>query len=78
MAPTISKILREEGEYLSRRGIAKFIDRYKERGTVIRKPVTGKWAKVTEEMKTLVEEKMRDDDETTAVQLHRYLCEQGT
>ena len=77
-APTIAKILKEEGEYLSRRGIAKFIDRYKERGTVVRKPGTGKWAKVTEEMKTLVEEKMREDDETTAVQLHRYLCEQGT
>lgn len=76
-APTIAKILRKEGECLSRRGISKFINRYKKRGTVVRKPGTGKWAKVTEEIKLLVEGKMREDDETTAVQLHHYLSEQG-
>ena len=70
--------LKEEGKYLSRRGIVKFINRYKERGGVIRKPGSGKWAKVTEEMKTLLEEIMREDYETTAVQLHHYLCEQDT
>ena len=75
--PTIAKILRGEGEYLSRRGISKFIDRYISRGTVMRKPGTGKWAKVTEEIKQLIEQKMREDDETTAVQLHRFLTDQG-
>ena len=76
-APSIAIILQKEGEYLSRRGITKFIDRYKARGTVLRKPGTGKWAKTTEEIKQLVEGKMREDDETTAVQLHRYLSDQG-
>ena len=77
-APTIAKMLQKEGECLSRRGISKFINRYKRNGTVLRKPGSGKWAKVTEEVKQLVEQKMRDDDETTAVQLHRYLNDQGT
>ena len=35
---------------------------------------SGKWAKV---VKQVVEQKMSDDDETTAVQLHRYLSDQG-
>ena len=72
MAPTIAKMLQKEGECF-RRGISKFIARYKRNGTVLRKPGLGKWAKVTEEVKQLVEQKMRDDDETTAVQLHQYL-----
>ena len=76
-APTVAKILHKEGEYLSRRGITKFIDRYKSRGTELRKPGSGKWAIVTDEIKKLVDAKMTDDDETTAAQLHRYLIEQG-
>ena len=68
-APAIAKILQKKGEHLSRRGIAKFIDRCQARGTVTRKPGTGNWSKVTEEIKQLVEGKMREDDETTAVQL---------
>ena len=69
-APSIAKIL-QKGECLSRRGIAKFIDRYKARGTVLRKLGTGKWAKITEEIKELVEGKMREDDETTAVDVSK-------
>ena len=36
-------------------------------------PGSGKISKITEEIRVLVEEKMRADDETTAVQLHKLL-----
>ena len=41
-APTIAKMLQKEGECLSRRGISKFIARYKRNGTFVRKPGSGK------------------------------------
>ena len=34
-------------------------------------------SKITEEIKAIVEEQMRDDDETTAVQLHKLLNDKG-
>ena len=67
-APTIAKLLLKEGDYLSRRGISKFINRYKERGTVCRKPGSSHPSKVTE---AFVEAQMRKDDETTAYRLLR-------
>ena len=76
-APTIAKILREEGIKASRRGILKFIDRYRSSGTIHRLPGSGKVSKITREIKEIVEEQMRADDETTAVQLHKLLNDKG-
>lgn len=76
-APTIVKLLREEGEYLSRRGISKFITRYKERGTIRRKPGSSRPSKVTEEVQSFVENQMQKDDETTAYQLFHLLKDAG-
>ena len=66
--PTITKLLQKEGEYLSTRGVAKFISRYKLRGTVRRKPGSGRPSKIADEIKSFVEAQMRKDDETTAYQ----------
>ena len=75
--PTIVKLLREEGMRASRRGVAKFIEKYRHTGSITRKPGSGRPSKITAEMRRLVEERMRLDDETTAVQLHQLLKSKG-
>lgn len=71
-SPTIAKLLWEEGMQASRQGIDKFIRQYRQTGTIARKLGSGHPSKVTAEMKTLVEEQMHLDDETTTVQLHQF------
>ena len=50
----------------SRRGIAKFLAKFIELGSVARKPGSGKPSKVTVKFWKIIEEAMRMDDETTA------------
>ena len=76
-APTISRLLREEGLSASRRGIDKFLTKFKQTGSIGRRPGTGRPSKITAEVKAIVEEKMQEDDETTAYQLHRLLRSRG-
>jgi len=45
-SPTIAKLLWEEGMWASRRGVAKFIRRYQQTGTIARKPASGCLSKV--------------------------------
>ena len=75
--PTICKILRQEGEHVSRRGVCKFIQRYKKTGTVRRKKGSGGLSTTSQQISNIVEAKMREDDETTAVQLHHHLTSEG-
>ena len=75
--PTICRMMREEGLVASRVGIYKFLQKFKETGSIARRPGSGRPTKITDEMKRLVERQMRDDDETTAVQLHALLIQNG-
>ena len=63
-APTISCLLEEEGLRASRVGIAKFLKKYQQTGSIARRPGSGRPSKITAEIKALVEQKMREDDET--------------
>ena len=74
--PTICRLL-EEGLRASRVGIAKFLKKYQETGSIAGRPGLGRPSKITAEIKALVEQKMREDGETTAVQLHAMLRERG-
>ena len=75
---TIVKVLEEEeGLKMSRFGVTKFLKHYEEMGTISRKPGSGRPSKVTEEIKLLVDEQMKKDDETTAYQLHSLLVSKG-
>ena len=76
-APTISRILREEGLSASRRGIHKFVMKYLETGSITRRPGSGRPSVITAEVKAIVDEQMEADDETTAYQLHRLLVSRG-
>ncbi len=75
--PTISRRLEDEGIFVSRRGVAKFVKRYLATGTIARCPGSGGKTKITDDIKRIVEEKMRQDDETTATQLHVLLTGLG-
>ena len=63
--------------HASRRGICKFLHRYTGSGTIHRMPGSGLRSKTTEEVRQIVEEQMRKDDETTAVQLRALLLDKG-
>ena len=76
-APTIAKLLHNEGLPCSRVGVAKFIKKFEETGTITRRVGSGRPSKVTAEIKQIVEDQMRLDDETTAVQLYHLLKDKG-
>ena len=76
-APTIARVLRAEGVRASRRGILKFLTRYKNTQTIARQPGSGRKTIITEDIQHIVEERMREDDETTAMQLHQLLTSHG-
>ena len=59
----------------SRVGIHKFLIKYKATGS-ISKVGSGRPSRVMAEIKEIVEEQMRADDETTACQLHLQCCHQ--
>ena len=75
--PAIAKELQKEKLKCSRVGVYKFLKRYRESGSIGRKAGSGRPSKATAEIKKIVEDQMRVDDETTAYQLHRLLTEKG-
>jgi len=75
--PTIYKLLKQEKINTTRAGIAKFINKFERTGLIARTPGSGRPTKITEEMRAFVEERMREDDETTAIQLHALLKSKG-
>ena len=75
--PTICRMLREEGLIANRMGIHKFLEKNRETNNIERRPGSGRPTKMTAPVKALVEQRMRDDDETTAIQLHALLLRHG-
>lgn len=76
-APTIEKLLREEGINVTRQSVWKFLHLYKRTSCLARKEGSGRPTKLTPEVMAIVEVQMNEDDETTAYQLHRILNEKG-
>ena len=76
-APTIAKLLLEENLRVSRVGISKFLKKFRETGCIQRRSGSGRPSKISAEIKEIVEEQMRADDETTATQLHHLLQQHG-
>ena len=69
----ILSALKVEGILTTRQTIARFIKRFIATGSMSRKEGSGRPSKITERVLELVERRMREDDETTAVQLHILL-----
>ena len=76
-APMITKKLKEENMIRLRVIVHRFLRRFEETGSIARRVGSVRPSKKTAEINRIVEEKMRDDDETTAYQLHRHLSEKG-
>ena len=76
-APTIARILAQEGLPASRQGMQKFLKKYTESGAFGRQEGSGRKSKITAEVRRLVDEKMMEDDETTAKELKKMLAEHG-
>ena len=76
--PAIQNMLfDEEGIVTTRQGIARFLKVYCETGSIDQRPGSGRKTKASTEVRQIVEEQMRKDDETTAVQLHHLLETKG-
>ena len=59
-APTITKILvEEEGLGVTRQGFQSFLKRYRETGTIGRRPGTGRPSVISEDVKEIVEAQMQ-------------------
>ena len=73
-APTIARLLREEGVKVSHVGILKFLTKFEDTGS-IRQIEDRIWqtVEITPETKKLVEDQMHSDVETTIYQLHKLL-----
>ena len=69
--PSIAKALEEERLSCSRYGIAKFLKVHQTTGMIARQPGSRQPSKITAEIKRVMEEQMRLDDETTAHQLQK-------
>ena len=74
--PTIAKILAAEGVVVSRRGVDKFLQRYREDRSLARRRGSGRPSVVTPGMRAVVDDIMQKDDETTVGQLHQHLRDQ--
>ena len=72
-APTICKLLSEEGLKASRVGIDKFLKKFSDTGCIGRRVGSGRRSKITREIKAIVDRQMALDDETTTIQLHAIL-----
>ena len=62
---------------ISREGVRLFLKQYKETGSIARKPGSGRPTKITAQAKRLVDDRLREDDEMTATQLHALLRSAG-
>ena len=74
---SIAEMLKQEGIYTSRKSVWRFIKQYTITGPTEQKSGLGRPTKVTPAILAIVEQKMAEDDETTAVQLHKLLTEKG-
>ena len=75
--PTISWLLHKDSLKASCVEIVKFLKKYRETGCIGQRPGSGRPSKITAEIKVIVNEQMRKDDETTATQLHALLVNCG-
>ena len=78
-ASTIARYLQAENIIwmCARQNVAIFIKKYRQTNSICRRSGSGRPSKITAEVKAIVEEEMRKDDETTAHQLHRLLLSRG-
>ena len=73
----IAEILKAEGLKASKKSVWMTVQRYQSHGMTLRKPGSGRPFKLRPEILKIIEDRLNEDDETTAVQLKRMLGERG-
>ena len=73
----VVRVLKAEGLVVPKKTVWKTIQKYKTHGTICRLPGSGRPFKLTGDMLKLIEDRMAEDDETTATQLLKHLENQG-
>ena len=74
---TIVECLKRNGVKVSVSGVCRLIKKYRETGSINRRPGSGRPTKITADVLRIVETQMKLDDETTAVQLQEILLDNG-
>ena len=64
----------EDEILVSKHGVRQFLKRYRSSGTIARKPGSGLPPKLSPRIEKLIEDIMRNDDETTATPLQGFLA----
>ena len=73
----ISKVLKEEGMQVPKKTVWMTVQKYVKHGTLERLPGSGGKFKLTPEILSIIENRLQEDDETTAMQLHKLLSDKG-
>ena len=71
----IVRCLAEEGHTVSKAGV--LIRRYRETGTIAHAPGTGQASKLTDQLREIIEDQMKKNDETTGLELQKLLKKGG-
>ena len=69
----IVRCLAEEGHTVCKASVLKFLRRYRETGTIARAPGTGQASKLTDQLREIIEDQMKKNNETTGLELQKLL-----
>ena len=67
----------EDNITIFKQGVRQFLKRYKDRGTIARKPGSGMASRLSPAHQQIIMQAMEEDDETTATQLQEKLASHG-
>ena len=70
----VEYLVLEDGIKVSKQGVRQFLKRYDNYGTIARKPGSGQPPKLSPAIQQIIDDTMREDDETTATQLQAKLA----
>ena len=70
----VDTLVLEDQILVSKQGVRQFLKRYEQSKTISRKPGSGLPPKLSPDIKKIIEDTMRRDDETTATQLQSILA----
>ena len=74
ISEVVEYLLLEDDIVISKQGVRQFLKRYKQNGTIDRKPGSGSAPRLSPAIQQLIESTMRANDETTATQLQAKLA----
>ena len=73
----VVNVLRAEGIVVPKKAVWETIQKYKTHGTITHLPGSGQPFRLTSEVLKIIEDQMKADDETTAMQLLKIIEDQG-